>query len=163
MLLVAGLAASCTAGASGTETLVSRDLELDDVVVYCDLARCTSVSSGNTYRDHDGDIVVSSGSRVSFRLEQGDEPEVVCGSEVFVRAFVSRTSDYAVDVPVVLTFEDGSVVRLLPERGFSAGFECIEQAGRWEGTAGSYLGRTGEFLLVSDRLQATLTLDGSSP
>lgn len=166
LLMVAiAVAGSCSAGADEATILVSRQLADDELVVICDRSgpRCHADFVGGTYRTADGGVAVASRSESSFDLELGDVPEITCGSEVFVRAYAGIATEFESKVPGHITFEDGSTVRLLPERAVEVHPDtCLEVVGSWEGMAGRYSGRRGPYRLVEDRLQATLTLWASS-
>jgi hypothetical protein len=125
---------------------------------------CQFDVSRRTFRDSDGALVIGSPAVYVLDYASNTQVEIRCGDQVFGAGTLNNldVGNFVVLQPEVLTFGDGSALRLFPEVEVDVGnWECIDRLGRWEGTAGSYDGRTGTYREIHTTLQIELTLTES--
>jgi len=151
------LASSCATNSSLDLRLVSRDRLLSNT--DCDSEdHCDTVWQRITFRDVDGEVVVSPGVTRSFQRRSDFGSEVECDGGVLRAPSGTSFLDYFEVSDYGLVFEDDSSLALLPDTAFYVDDDCYDERGRWEGTAGSYLGRSGTYRMTVGTLQTELTL-----
>jgi hypothetical protein len=151
------LASSCATNSSLDRRLVSRvspefggGCDSDD--------RCHGVWPGLTFRDVDGDVVVNPDAMRSWQTTFTEVSEVECNGVALSRPSGASSLDNFGVSDYGLVFEDDSTLALLTDTAIWVNDDCYEENGRWEGTAGSYLGRSGTYRMTVGTLQTELTL-----
>jgi hypothetical protein len=115
-----------------------------------------------TMRDETGGLALLGVLNVHFDVRRVPDPPFECGGRTFT-AVLSGSYRYRFETDgQLLTFDDGGVVRLIPESAIEVTGEvtgeCFDEVGRWEGIDGSYAGRTGTYRWVYDTIQTELKL-----
>jgi hypothetical protein len=159
VMAVIVLATSCATDSSLDLRLVSRVSTFEETEFDCDSElHCHGVWLGLTFRDVDGVVVVNPDAMRSWQVVSDSAYEVECDGVVssapsgtsFLDDF--EVSDYG------LVFEDDSTLALLPDTAIFVHGDCYDERGRWQGTAGSYLGHSGTYRLTKGTLQFELNL-----
>lgn len=147
-LVLITLGSACSGASDEHRTFVNRDAgNRGDLVCDEEQTRCRFTSPALTFHDVDGEVAKGGASEGSFGPFAPNflDAEAECGG-VVERA--SRMDSFEMIEPLQLVLADGSSLQLVPEMSTeisAIGTRCYDEAGRWEGVAGSLRGRSGTY------------------
>lgn len=165
VLLLVG--ASCGSGSNEPLVLVSRQSLVPDqaCIVVSGETTCTTSTLTASMRTNDGIAAELTFREATARIANTDAPAATCGGRDYVRVNLVQPQPDA-DLGIHdIEIADGRSLTLEPATWLSVQSyaaderdNCFEATGRWRGTGGDLLGRSGTYERVDNGLQARITL-----